>query len=184
MGEAALRVLNSSVPPGWLCTGGLATPGRRRVPSTCGRVPLPCQRASWILSGAGARTSLHLLGRASGMLQEHGASCSCSCSLVALGCPLLAPCTSGHHGRFGAWSVHPLTVGFRAGGIARHPVPRSRAARWWDEAFPRHPSPHCGGAGGCGCRWGEGLGLEGVKAGEGKQECCRAWVADKPNNCF
>lgn len=40
------------------------------------------------------------------------------------------------------------------------------------------------GLGAAGSLWGEGPGLEGVKAGEGKQECCRAWVADKPNNCF
>lgn len=43
------------------------------------------------------------------------------------------------------------------------------------------PRPIKGGGAACPHR---GAGWEGVKAGEGKQECCGAWVADKPNNCF
>lgn len=46
--------------------------------------------------------------------------------------------------------------------------------------LPSSPLPSTG----CGSCREQRVGLEGVKAGEGKQECCRAWVADKPNNCF
>lgn len=89
--EAAWDVLNCCKWDGACCAQGFKSPSATRLALLGGsdhlglaqgpHVPPACQGASGVLSVAGTRSPLHLLGRVGGMLQDHRPS------LVALGYP-------------------------------------------------------------------------------------------------